>query len=681
MLYEMLAGDPPHIGSTSQAVIAKVLTEKPHAVRTSRPNVAPHVDAAVACALEKLPADRFATAQEFADALAGRVTAMPAASAGAARVTIVARRATRLGAKDAIYGLLLASTVIFGAAEWRRLREARSLPVVRLQLVIPKNVRFNDALTGTNLTLSPQGDRLAYIALPAAAGGFQLFVRSMDQLETKDVANGTLGTGRNPAFSPDGKWIAFTDGIELKKISVDGGPAVTLATLSDIPQGVSWGTAGSIVVGGAAAGLSVVPERGGPSRTIPKAADEGSNRWPLVLPDGKTVVYVATRAGMTTNGRLHVRSIDGGPAMSLDLIGSPPLGYLEGQLIYVVPGGGIMAVPLDAKRRIMTGSPVPVGADVVTEPTGGAKAAISASGTLIYRSGKSESQPVLARGLSVAPLSVEPRNYLSPRFSPDGQRIAFTVETPQSTDIWILGRAQGTLTRVTSGGVNQRPEWSPDGKRILFVSDRDGSPKLWWQPADASAAAELLYAPDEGDPFEAVMSPDAKWLVYRTGPASRTPRSVFAVALGAKTKSVPLLSGGYIQQPRLSPDGHWLAYQSNTSGKYEIYVRPFPDSGGRVQVSAGGGTEPLWARSGHALYYRTPDGVVAVSVTTGASFAISERKLVLAGDFLLNPSHQNYDVSPDGQDFLMLRHSGDEIQTIVVLNWVRELIAKTTAVR
>ena len=296
--------------------------------------------------------------------------------------------------------------------------------------------------------------------------------------------------------------------------------------------------------------------------------------------------------------------------------GTSPLAYLDGQLIYVTYGGALMAVPFDGHAA--TGTPVPLVSDVVVDGLGAAKAAMSATGALIYRSGKAESQPVLARG-APTPLISEARNFSTPRFSPDGQRVAFTVTTPEATDVWVYDRVRATLTKVTSEGLNERPEWTADGKRLVFVGDRGGVTGFWSQAADGSAPAELLYKPLEGDPYEAVISRDGRWLVYRTGPAGKPPRSAFAVPLEGDRKAIALVTGkSYVQMPSLSPDGRWLAYQDNVSGVFEVYVRPFPGPGGRVQVSAGGGGEPVWARSGRALYYLNGHDVMSVGVTLGA---------------------------------------------------------------
>jgi serine/threonine-protein kinase len=673
MLYEMLVGDPPYIGSTSQAIIAKVLTEKPHPVRTSRPTVPTHVDTAIVRALEKLPADRFASAQDFADALAGKGVPATAAVTGAKPVAQPPRRIATVGIKDAIYGTLLLLFIGTSAFEaWRLRRIPEPSPVYREQIVLPKDHRINDGLAGGNIAVSPRGDRIAYLAeTPASAR--QLFLRNADQLTPKSLYS---GTPRAPTFSPDGKWVAFVEGQEIKKVSIDGGPSVTLSHLPDLVGGLSWGPTGVLVAATAKTGLYVVPEIGGAGRLIPTAEGQFAIRFPLILPNGNDVLYSATHFGTR---HLFLRSLSGGAPIDLEITGNRPLGYLEGQLIYTAPGGALMAVPFNAKRRIVTGPPVPVEQDVLVDAQGGASAALSASGMLVFRSGLSESQPVLARDSSAIPILAEPRGFAYPRFSPDGKRVAFEVQTSQSIDIWVLDRARGPLTRLTSSGSDRLPEWTADGRRILFVH---GQSELWWQAADASSPAELLYKPTEGDVVEAMISPGGKWILYRTGASAQHPSSVFAIGMDRKGQATPLLAGGSsFMTPRLSPDGHWLAYASNISGRYEVYVRPFPDSGGRVQVSVEGGNEPLWSRSGHTLFYRSTQGIVAAKVSTGASFGLGDRKLVLPGDFLASGSHPNYDIAPGDSAFLMLRRAGDDVQTVVVHNWVNHLRARTSAPR
>jgi serine/threonine-protein kinase len=675
VLYEMLVGNPPHTGATAQAVVAKVIAETPNSVRTTRPSVPVHVDAAIGRALEKAPADRFTTAQEMAEVLEGK-RALP-------QTTVpVGPRSLKLGLKDAIYGtLLLAAAGVFAAT--RIDRPADPPAMLRVPIALPGDSRFNDAFVGTDVALSPQGDRVAYTIL-AAGTGSQLLARALDQLEARPLYEGP--SVRGPVFSPDGKWVAFADASEIKKVSVDGGPAIPLATIPDVTFGLSWGSAGLLAVGSGASGLYVVPEGGGSIRAIPKVEGQVSDRWPLILPNGRDVVFM-TKAGTSPSGHLHVRALSGGDQTDLGITGGTPLGFLQGQLVYSTPSGALMAVPFDVGRRVVTGSPAPVEQNVVTDPQGGAKAGLSASGMLLFRRGESQSQPVLTRGGndSVSTLLPEARAFFHPRFSPDGRRVAFGVTGTRTSDIWVFDRNQKTLTVVTSGGDNARPEWTPDGRRLVFISNRSGESAIWWQPADASAPAELLYKPVEGDPLEAMISPDGKWLLYRTGPAGKPPRAVMAIGMDRREggKSVRVLAdSSFIQMPRLSPNGHWLAYQSNVSGHNEVYVRSFPDSSGRVQVSTETGSEPLWSRSGRTLFYRGLHGIEAVSVGTGTSFTMLGRTLVLKGsEFLTSPTHPNYDVAPGDSGFLMLRRAGEQVQTVLVQNWVRALSARTPAPR
>ncbi len=674
--YEMLVGDPPHVASTSQAIIAKLLTEKPASVRTRRPNVPPHVDAAIGRALEKLAADRFATAKEFADALEGKGAVMTSTSYQPAPGDARASRSSRIR-EIAAWSLAGALIVLLG---WQQLkpREQVETPVVRVNFDLPPGARINDVMTGTTIAVSPRGDMIAFTTI--GLNGFHIFVRRVNELAPREIV---AAAGRSLTFSPDGRWLAFTEGNVLRKVSVNGGDVATIATTGGaVPYGLAWSEAGTIYVG-SFTGMWAIPASGGTAVLVSGADSSGTRsgkRWPLLLAGGKAIAY-ASGSSPSVPSHLAVVTIGSWKVKEFDALVAMPLGLLGDQLVYVSPSGGLMALRFDNAANRPIDDPVQLEEGVLVDPTAGAKASLSASGTLAYLRGRAQFQPVLVGAGSTSPVALirEPGTYSTPRFSPEGRRVAMSVFGANATDIWIYDVAHNTFTRLTTEGVNIGPEWTPDGRHVVFISTRAGKSGIWRQPADGSGPAELLYQPDI-EPFEAIVSPDMKWLLFRTAPGAKYSRDILAVLLTGDRTVVPVVTSPYAEtQPRLSPDGKWLAYQSSETGRFEIYVRPFPVSGARVQVSDNGGTEPIWGRSGRSLYYRGPLGeVIEVGVTTGAAFSIGTRSVVLTGDYLTGASHANYDVSPDGR-FLMLKRAGAESQTIVVHNWGSELRAKTAA--
>ena len=680
--YEMLAGDPPYVAGTAQAIIAKVLTEKAPSVRIARPSVSANVDAAIARALEKLPADRFATALEFSEALNERTTTSESTAAGVSpRTTAATHRRPWLYVAAAL-------AVIAVSAAWIAGRESRSgvsvdseAPVIRAILDLPAGERVYDALSGATVAVSPKGDMMAYTS--QGPGGFRTFIRRTSELAARsftDPNNATVA-GRNLAFSPDGRWLAFTEGNQLRKASVDGGQVANVKALTvAVPYGLAWLGNDTILVG-SFQGMEAVSVSGGTSTMIglkDSTSVRVGQRWPVVVPGGRYVAFTLANTPADPQ-RLAVLDTRTRAVVVHDVPAAVPLGFLDGQLVYVAQSGTIMAVPFDVDARKPTGESIPLEDGVVFDPTGGTKAALSASGTLLYLKGRAEYQPVLVSATSgvPTPLLGELHLYANPRFSPDGKRVAISVANARSSDIWIYDIPRNTFTQLTTEGANVRPEWTPDGKRVLFRSERSGKVTISWRVADASQPAEVLYEPPY-EPFEAIISPDSKWLVYRTAPGSAFSRDILAVPMQGERKTLPLVvSPATEQQPRLSPDGKWLSYQSNETGTFQIYVRPFPENGARVRVSTEAATEALWNRAGTALYYRDGLGqIVEVKVTTSGGFSIGAHRVVVTGDYLTDASHASYDLAPDGR-FLLLKRAGAEAQTIVVHNWGRELREKT----
>ena len=662
MTYEMLTGEPPHSGTTAQAIIAKLMTEEVRPLTVLRRNVPPHVDAAVRHALEKLPADRFGNAKAFADAL-GNPSYAAASATGWPGDAHVGRGAVFVKLFVAAVGVAVVALAGFA---WALARPRPSIdePVVRQTLELPIGERV--IIGGFPIAVSPHGDQLAYVT--QGTSGYHTVIRGTNELVGHEIAAKSL---RDLTFSPDGRWIAYRDGDEIQKMPVAGGTPIKVgqavggANSANVGRGMAWITSDTIIFG-SGMGLYAIAARGGTPRRLSAASSTSYEaRRPVLLDDGNTVAYVTGQA--TDQRHLAVVSLASRQIVELDIPAAEPLGMIDRNLIYGTSDGALMAVPFDLRRLRATGDAVQVESDVEG-------AALSASGTLAYMPGKIVSRLVFADNVhGEAALPMSPGNYNAPRLSPDGRRIAVIVRGAVSNDVWVYDIAATTFTRLTTEGRNSAPEWSPDGTRIYFKSMRGGTTSIWWQPADAGAKAEVLFQPDEAF-NEALLSPDGKWLLYRTAPGTVHPRNIFGVPLAGDKRPVDLVTGpSQATHPRLSPDGKWLAYQSDESGLSEVYVRPFPNAGPRVQVSNQGGLEPLWARSGRSLFYRTPNGIVSVAVTASSDFAVGERRTVLSGEYVSDPTHQDYDVSLDGLRFLLLKPTGGESKAIVVHNWSREL--------
>ena len=428
-----------------------------------------------------------------------------------------------------------------------------------------------------------------------------------------------------------------------------------------------------------------MPPSGGTPRPIPDAdsADGMGARWPHLLADGKTVLYArGPAAAFLSRSRIAITTISGGRSTILDLPGTSPLGVIDGQLIYASTSGALFSVPVDISGRRGAGAPVQVLSAVGFNASSAiAKASLSATGSLTYQPRTTTSHLVLVSpGGASRLLLKDAKGFSNPRFSPDGKLVAVGVTSESGTDVWILDVAAGTLGRLTSAGAtNGYPEWSPDGRRVVFRSDRGTSSSLWWQPVDGSGAAELLLRSGTDDVWEGMVSPDGKWLLYRTG-------SVGAADIWYRQRSGDTASHPVATTPasewaaRLSPDGHWVAYSSNESGTTQVYVRPFPGPGGRVQVSVEGGETPVWSRDGHHLYYAYGQQLVDASVTTSAPFAVTTRQLLFNSDYLFGTrSHSNYDVTQDGKQFLFLKPVGSDAQVLVIHDWKYELRANRAA--
>jgi len=668
--YEMLIGEAPFTGPTVQAIVARVMSEDPRPLTTQRKAIPESVNYAVLRGLEKLPADRWASAREFAAALEGAVGSSPARNA-TQRYRTVSHSSSGWNARlrDPVVlalGAIAIASALFAA--WRKPTASGTEEQV-VQFAIPGTPGGRATMLGlSTLSISPDGRMLVYLG-HGDGGRQQLMVRSIDDITARPLPE--TESGDSPSFSPDGKWVAFVRGNQLYKTSVDGGKPQLVGTAPGTFAGASWSSAGVFVVS-AYVGLYLIPEAGGPPRELTRADRARGVTYQtaaVVVDDEGIVLYSSWRSALMTSSSIAIASMETGETTVLDVQGVQPLGIVEGALVYVTAAGTVMGVPIDIGKRRVLGTPVQLVTDVSVNPTTGlARAALSRTGTLFYQSGTQLSQVVIAAADGTARSVLdERREYAFPRLSPDGKQLAIAIGAGGRRDIWLSELSSGTLTRLTTEGeTNERPEWSPDGKRVLYRSDQKGRAAIWWRHADLSSPATSLLAGDGMDVFEAVMSPDANYIAYQLDTAGA---DIFYRALRGDTTPVAIANSAAIEtMQRISPDGRWIAFATDESGRYEVVVQPFPGPGGRVQVSGGGGTEPVWSRDGRRLYYRGFGKFMSATIRPGTTFGVSARDTLFADQYVYaaNP-HANYDALPDGS-FIFLK-AASEGNMVVVANW------------
>jgi eukaryotic-like serine/threonine-protein kinase len=587
---------------------------------------------------------------------------------------------------------VLVGSVVTGTALWLVTRPVSPAPPrVMRTMITPSAAAPLTIGFGRDLAIAPDGLRLVYVA------GTQLLVRRLDQLVPTALTG--LGVPVLPTFSPDGQWIAFFDGnAALKKVAVTGGPAVMLSPTNNAGGGATWSPDDTIIFATVApsTGLLRVGASGGEPEVLTTPDDaqgEVDHGWPEVLPGGEAVLFTVFMKGGIEQDQVAVLDLRTRSRRVLLRGGSHAQYVPPGYLIYTV-AGTLRAVAFDLARREVTGSPVPVAEDVVIKPFGAVDASVAADGTLVYVRGGPVGTPrrtlvwVDRRGREEA-VAAPARGYRYPRLSSDGMKVAVEVIEEQGSDIWIWDFAQQALTRFTFDPAQDiYPVWTPNGRRLAFRSTRAGPANVFWQAADGTGAVErLTETPNEQAPY--AVSPDGTRLVLREdGP--KTGGDLMVLALDGERRVTPLIQTTFNERNgEISPDGRWLAYESDESGREEIYVRPFPDvNGGHWQASTGGGSEPLWARSGRELFYRGPDDAllgVPVGVEGSASFKTSKPVRLVEGRYYAGAGSgaapgRTYDVSPDGRRFLMVKEGGGSDQTaapppsiVVVQHWVEEL--------
>ncbi len=694
VVYEMLTGDPPHTGSTVQAIVAKVLSEQPSPIGRTRNMVPPNIDAAIQQALMKTPADRFATAAEFAAALANPNFRLPGAeamaAAGGGRASVW--NPVTIGAL-ALTGVLLATTLWgwFG----------RTVPVAgisRQRVVLWKPAAPPYFVTTT--AISPDGSTIVF---PDSAGGLRLWIKARDQVDPVPIS-GTDGAF-NAFFSPDGAWIGFStaDG-KVKKIPVTGGAAIPLADSANTtyPAG-AWLEDGTILFNDRSFRLRRVPAEGG-APLAAAAAPPGLGVAAIQpLPGSRGVLLTVCRAGCSAS-MLYVATV-GADSARLLLDDVANAWYLpSGHLLHVRRDGGVLVAPFDLDQLALSGAGLPV-LDGVRIAFGQADLAVSPqSGTILYATGLAADEGGLMptwvdrRGVATrvdSTWALAPGANIGLSISPDGSRLAINTLNEGTTDVWVKQLDRGPLTRLTFDGErNFRPMWTPDGRSLTFLTNRDSpSYDVYQRRADGSDTARKILDL-EGRITEGFWAPDGQWMVLRLGGTAGAAgdRSIMAIRPGVDSAPRPLIADPKYDAKvvALSPDGRWLAYESTESGREEIYVRPFPDVGeAKVAVSTAGGLSPMWSKQGRELFFLDAVGqVVSVPYTVaGREFRPGEATVLFPtnGRFYYSGNSRSVDVHPDGSRFLFLAlpqsTGGPAGDLILVEHWDQELKARLAAGR
>jgi len=690
MTYEMLTGEPPFMGANSQAIVAKVLTETPRPLRLARPNVSPAVENAVLTALQKLPADRFGSAKDFADALDGK-----GGSATYAATVVTSRPHVLTSSRQRVPVLAaLALTAILAALAGRALRSEPPRPVLRYTTLLPED----QALAGTRghrIAISPDGSRLVYSG--SGPAGSQLWLRNRNQLRANPIPGASNPTV--PFFSPDGQRVGYVveGNTEIKVVALNGAPPITIADSGLGADGATWSDDGFIyfdgLTGGGTTGLVRVAPNGAKVleqvTTVDTARGEQDHFWPNALPKGRGVLFTIQSRG-NNEDRSEVAVLDTKTRKIHTLVQAITARYAPGgYLLYVTASGELLAVKFDLDRLAVTGEPFAIASGIERRSFGAIDLAISMSGTLVYRAGGAAMEPsqvvYVNRDGSAVPIDTSlVGDFQTLALSPDGRRLAISKIDGTEQQVWIKQLPDGPLSKLTfEGNRSVRPTWSPDGQYVGFIGNQGAGPQFYRKRADGTGQTEPVLTMPGRVVNAASWSRDGKWLAFLTNPAD-----IFARGTSGDTSLVPLVHTAFEEySPALSPDGRWLAYSSNESGAFEIYVRPFPDAGSaRWQVSTGSGFEPLWSPDSRELLYWSGGGnttgqLNAVAVLPGPTFITGQRHTlpIQGSPYVGVPG--SWDITRDGKRFIMIRQGagkGEERELIVVENLPAELTAQRT---
>jgi Tol biopolymer transport system component len=679
----MITGRLPFEGDFEQAIIYAIMNSDPEPATGVRSNVPVELDRVLMKMLAKDPAERYQNVQEIPVDLRAIKAGLKSGSSGTTRISVAPARpaAVTPPSRNRLLPWVLAVVLALVAvlafwAPWRspRLRTGET----RFSLTVPSGDLLN-IVAYRAVAISPDGRRVVF----RSSSG--LYLRDMESLEPSMIP-GTENAS-SPFFSPDSRWLAFFAEGKLKKVALSGGAPVTLADAPD-NRGGTWSRDGTIIFSASTTeGLSRVSESGGPVEALTvrdTSRMERTHRWPSVFPDGKSVVYTVGSMDSPDyydDATIEVFNVESGERRAVVQGASTARFALPGYLLYS-RAGVLFAVEFDPGSLEVRSAPVPVLEGVIGDPTSGAmNYAVSEDGVLAYIPGDVQggerSLVLLDMEGNATPYPAPPGSYAEPRMSRDGKRVCLVMGAGKDYDIWVYDILRGTLSRLTFGGTNRTPHWSPDGKYIAYWSvDAGANRGINRKAADGSGAAEKLYGGQERTYIDD-WSRDGSVMVLDLVSGQGQASDITLLQLTGEKTNTPFIATKFDEwQSSLSPDGRWLAYISNESGTYQVYVVPFPDQGGKWQISTAGGLEPHWAPDGSKLYYHNAGQMMVVDVDTRPSFSASQHRVLFNGYRpLLMDSGISYDITPDGRHILTTRSSREELlQNVnIVVNWTGTL--------
>jgi serine/threonine-protein kinase len=684
VLYEMLTGKPAFLNETTSDTLAAVIRGEPD-WSALLGNLPISIIRLLRRCLTKDPNQRLRDIGEARIAIEGAISGNPEETAEPLAAMTEPRPLWRRAFPWAVAAVAIAFAIAYGTMYWRASREEPQ-QVMQLSLALPAPLAtVFDPNPGSPFAISPDGSQIVFVAAIAGQPQ-QLHLRPFDQ-RTGTAIPGTENATQ-PFFSPDGQSVGFFAQGKMRKVSLHGGPAVLLAE-APVPHGASWADDDTIIFApNFGSGLLRIPAAGGTPQklTTPNSKEqEISHRWPQVLPGGKHVLFTTQMGSVSSYDEAHIAVLflETGKWHTLLTGGSYARYVPSGHIVYA-HAGTLMAVPFDLSHMEVRGSPVPVQEGVVTTAltSGGAEYDVTQSGLLAYVPGNARA-PVRSlvwvdrTGLAKT-LPAPPKVYVAPHLSPDGKELAVQINDNGDLAIWIYEFARNTLTRLTFGpSISSSPMWTPDGRKVIYnTRPASGSPSFRSKLADGSGKEEILLGKELDDPGAAPIaaSPDGKTLLFATHSATGE-QAIETLSLDGSDNVQPFLQSSFnLSSPRFSPDGRWVAYTTDESGRREVCVQPFPGSGGKWMISTNGGETPRWARNGREIFFFAGDELMSVEVETQPAFkAGTPRALFQAAGYL---GYGNYDVAPDGQHFLMIKQ--EDISTSpkeldVILNWSEEL--------